>query len=295
MLHAILHGKLSPLTADAQRLEDALTSTVFGTLTLVDRWDVLMRWLGGSMGQDGGALAGEVWYWPTLRTPGCVVIPDVVVRVSTQLFVVEAKYGSGRNDIAGDAETPEQVRDQLVRQHICISVPADQRKRYPEGIETALDQYAAQQVFLVDARRVRSARRELAESVACEPRMKIRLVTWQQLDRLLYEFGTGKRWATDLRQFMELEGLSAFVGFNESVAVPVSTFVRCEGWRSAGTATRSRNVMSLALRARVDRIAGWKPTSTTDQARRWFRMDPEQVSRCRTVMLWRSVLPKEEE
>ena len=41
MLHAVLHHKLDETTPEPQRLEDALTSTVFGTLVMTDACDVL--------------------------------------------------------------------------------------------------------------------------------------------------------------------------------------------------------------------------------------------------------------
>jgi hypothetical protein len=289
MLHAILHRKLDPLTPDAQRLEDAVTSTVFGTVTLVERWDLLLRWLGAPCDEAGEEMAGEVWYWPTLRTPGCIVIPDVVVRIGRKLFVVEAKYGSGRNDIVGDAENPEQVRDQLARQYKCLCTPADQRRPYPDGIETALTQCAVQQIFLVDARRIKSARRELMESQACEPRMNVRLVTWQQLDRLLHESHVSKRWVADLRRFMELEGLSAFVGFGDFLAAHGSRQGILGSWRrAAGTATGLRNTANPALRSRIELATKWKPTAATRaEARGWLCLDSKNVARFRPVTLWR--------
>ena len=45
MLHALLHGKLDPTVAEPERLEDALTSTVFGTLAIVEAWDLIEDWL----------------------------------------------------------------------------------------------------------------------------------------------------------------------------------------------------------------------------------------------------------
>jgi len=289
MLHAILHRKLDPLTPDAQRLEDAVTSTVFGTLTLVERWDLLIRWLGGPSDQEAEGTAGEVWYWPTLRTPGCVVIPDVVVRIGRRLFVVEAKYGSGRNDIAGDGENPDQIRDQLARQYKCLSTPVDQRRPYAEGIETALADCAVQQVFLVDARRIKSARRELLESQACEPRMNVRLITWQHLDRLLHESCVGKRWAADLRRFMEFEGLSAFVGFGDFLAARGLRLGTLGAWRrAAGARAGLRNAANPALLSWVDRATKWKPTAATrDKTRGRLCLDSKNVARFRPVTLWR--------
>ena len=42
MLHALLHGKLQESNPEPERLEDALTSAVFGTLIWVEAWDVLI-------------------------------------------------------------------------------------------------------------------------------------------------------------------------------------------------------------------------------------------------------------
>jgi hypothetical protein len=126
MLHATLHGKLALLTPEAERLEDAITSTVFGTLAMVERWDVLSQWLSPSP-DSSPSEPNDIWFWPTLRTPGCTTIPDVCVRLGNRLIVVEAKYRSGRNDLASNDETPDQMRDQLVRQYRCLSAAAEER------------------------------------------------------------------------------------------------------------------------------------------------------------------------
>ena len=53
MLHAVLHHKLDETTPEPQRLEDALTSTVFGTLVMTDACDVLAAWLSRAKRVDG--------------------------------------------------------------------------------------------------------------------------------------------------------------------------------------------------------------------------------------------------
>ena len=45
MLHAVLHGKLDESVPEPARLEDALTSTVFGALVWTGSWDLLAGWL----------------------------------------------------------------------------------------------------------------------------------------------------------------------------------------------------------------------------------------------------------
>ena len=53
MLHAVLHHKLDETTPEPQRLEDALTSTVFGTLVMTDATGVLAAWLSRAKRVDG--------------------------------------------------------------------------------------------------------------------------------------------------------------------------------------------------------------------------------------------------
>jgi len=290
MLHAILHRKLGLLTPDAQRLEDAVTSTVFGTLALVERWDVLARWLAGSV-EDGIAVGYSMWFWPTLRTAQCTAIPDVCVRIGDRLFVVEAKYGSGRHDLAADIEIPEQVLDQLVRQHVCISASAPDRIAYSDGIQRSLDECKVEQVFLVDARRIRRARAELKQSVEREPRMRISLVTWQQLDRQLYEQCASERWAADLREFLELEGLNAFVGFGRVISAPPTALLR---WGGQNTAVmRLREAIEPARHGEIDRIRRWRAGSANRaRQRRWSQITPAVLPHCRSVKRWCSVQSK---
>ena len=288
MLHAILRGKLDLLTPDAQRLEDAVTSTVFGTLALVERWDLLSRWLSGSQETRDGPATHGMWFWPTLRTPQCTSIPDVCVRIGSALFVVEAKYASGRHDLVANAETPEQVRDQLVRQHICSTVPAHDRIGYHEDIYRALDECQVTQVFLVDARKTRRARFELKQSVEREPRMTISLVTWQQLDRQLYEHRSSHRWAMDLRQFLELEGLNAFVGFGRIGGKVPATLLSWGGRRPAD-AIRIREVIRPLRHVRIAPVQRWRTgTKNVDGSHRWRSITPRLLPVIRSVRRWRS-------
>ena len=113
MLHALLHGKLDLELPEPHRREDALTSIVFGTLRMVEAWDVLASWLDVeplSRGQEGTV---ECWFWPRLAG---AVEPDVVLRLGDTLVVVEAKYRSGRHDLSLD-EADERPSDQIERQY----------------------------------------------------------------------------------------------------------------------------------------------------------------------------------
>ena len=57
MLHALLHGKLEESLPESDRREDALTSTVFGTLTLQNVF---------STGRRDEVDSGSTWkYYPS--------------------------------------------------------------------------------------------------------------------------------------------------------------------------------------------------------------------------------------
>lgn len=216
MLHALLHGKLDPALAEPQRREDALTSSVFGTLCLVEAWDLIARWLGVVTWPAGHPENLECWFWPRLAG---AVEPDVVLRLGNVLVVVEAKYRSGRHDLSVDDTDDEKPVDQIVRQHRAVSPPHDVRSSYPESLERAVRQCALLQAFVVDARRMRRARREHAESQALLPQdARLNLVTWQDLYKLLLDPQWSRlRWAGDLRTYLRICGLASFHGIRRDV------------------------------------------------------------------------------
>lgn len=209
MLHAVLHGKLDELTPEPQRLEDALTSTVFGTLVSAEAWHVLALWLGLQGAVDEAKLVGnDCWFWPRLA----FAEPDVVLRIGDVLVVIEAKLRSGRNDLAIQPEVEENAGDQLLRQYKCIATPPDARVRYTDELESAISERRhLVQVFAVDARQ-RLLRKEVEESRRRLPDgADLRLITWQSLYALLNRTGQA-RWTKDLRAYLERLGLDTFEG-----------------------------------------------------------------------------------
>src|SRR5581483_204052 len=116
MLHALLHRKLDESNPEPQRLEDALTSTVFGTLAWMDACDLLAEWL--EIPTSASAKL-QVWFWPRLA----FAEPDVVIRLGEYVVIVEAKYQSGRHDRLAVLEEDEDLCDQLVSQYRCATVP----------------------------------------------------------------------------------------------------------------------------------------------------------------------------
>lgn len=213
MLHALLRNKLTESIPEPQRIEDALTSTVFGTLVLVGAWHLLERWLGlnsdASQPEDAES-RNDCWFWPRLA----FAVPDVVLRLGKALVVVEAKYASGRHDTAAANVADEDLSDQLVRQYRSVTTSVDSRPRYLEPIEQAIVHCSLVQVYVVDARRMRRAQRDFDESEGRLPAGAcVRLVTWQSLFRLLDDASVQRaRWVADLRAYLDLSGLDTFCG-----------------------------------------------------------------------------------
>ena len=167
-------------------------------------WDVLARWLGvasvlGNL--DPGEAGRDCWFWPRMA----YAEPDVILRLGDVLVVVEAKFRSGRHD---QASPDDPIGDQLVRQDGSVVTPSASRRRYATSLEQAIRECRLVQVLVVDARRRRRARREWEESKSRLPdNAALGLVSWQDLYRLLLNHDVApKRWATDVRAYLELSG-----------------------------------------------------------------------------------------
>ncbi len=234
MLQAALHRKLDDSLAEPQRLEDALTSTAFGTLVMVEAAGVLGRWLG-----DGPARRVEgAWFWPRLAEAE----PDVLVRLDGVLYAVEAKYRSGRHDrAAGEDGQDEKEGDQLVRQFNSLTLPPGRRPPYAADLERALAECRLVQVFMVDATKQRRARREFDESSKKLKGAALTLRNWQSLYRLLTVEASAARWAKDLLGYLDLVEVACFTGVRGRVR-QVDSVVK--SWRPA-----ARSRASLGLRA----------------------------------------------
>lgn len=257
MLHALLHGKLDPSRPEPQRIEDALTSTVFGTLVWVGAWDVLRLWLCPEQAAPSRTArqVRDCWFWPRLGS----VVPDVVVRLDDVLVVAEAKLRSGRHDRPDlDEDDDGDPRDQLVRQYRCVTAPSDRRARYAEPIEQAIADCRVTQAYVVDARRVLHARRECEEShTRLPPGVSLRLRTWQDLYRLLSaaEFAQ-ERWAADLKAYLAFSGLDSFQGIRHCVA-QADAMRPVVGWRSRSHGFGFRDAALAANGFPVRSLLSW--------------------------------------
>ena len=264
MLHAVLHGKLDESLPEPDRLEDALTSTVFGALVWTGSWDLLARWLRvGVSGDNDGTFAGrwDCWFWPRMA----FAEPDVLLRLDGALVVVEAKYRSDRHDVAVDVTGDPDRGDQLVRQFRSITTPSEERMQYAESIEQAIRQCQLVQVFLVDARRQRRAHREWEESkrrlsreaTLLSREATLHFVTWQDLFYLLREPSGSLRWAADLRGYLEHLDLDTFEGISRP-RVSADDRRSVERWRTHQRLPRLRKTMSPVLDGAPEVLVRWR-------------------------------------
>ncbi len=259
MLHALLHGKLDPTVAEPNRLEDALTSTVFGTLAIVDAWGLIEDWLGVPASSTPAREEHECWFWPRLAGG---VEPDVILRIGNTLVVVEAKYRSGRHDLSLD-EDEERPADQIVRQCRAVSPPHDSRSAYPDLLERAVRDCELVQTFVVDARRMRRARRERDESLALLPAgSTLRLVTWQELYRLLEAGHSATRWGVALMSYLRSCGLASFRGIRRNLA-GASDLESLADWRPLPLdpiAPAIRASGALLAQPTINTLRLWRPS-----------------------------------
>ena len=296
MLHAVLHGKLDESLPEPDRLEDALTSTVFGALVWTGSWDLLARWLlrVNVSGDDDGTASGrgDYWFWPRME----FAEPDVLLRLDGALVVIEAKYRSDRHDAAADVTSDPGRGDQLVRQFRSITTPPEERSQYAESIEQAIRQCQLVQVFLVDARRQRRAHREWEESkrrlsreaTLLSREATLHFVTWQDLFCLLREPSGSLRWAADLRGYLEHLDLDTFEGVRRP-RVSAEDRRSVERWRTHQRLPRLRTTMSPVLDGAPEVLVRWRVPARTAASfglrAAVLRVVGGRASRC--ILAWR--------
>jgi hypothetical protein len=300
MLYAELHGKLDLNAQDLERREDILTSTVFGTMLVASAVELLVSWFNSAkcLGPkrrlllqgprlDLRVAEPEYWFWPSLSEAQ----PDIMLRVGSDLLVVEAKFGSTKSqhkrnmsDVEGETES---APDQLLRQWRSLQPNVPRFKWYPPEIRLAIETTRQHLIYLVSARREASALRELIES-----REKIQqeagydvpmwLLTWQDLYRVLVdriiELG-GPRWIRELATLLERRHLAAFLGFPNTMShfdqLGLKQFQKqlavVEDWFAQPEKVKTQyfdDIGRLDLNA-IRQVANWKPYGArNDRAQR---------------------------
>jgi hypothetical protein len=246
MTIAEIHGKLSPYRPNGchDRMEDLLTSDVFGTMKYAG-WKLgFMDWLRSATSPYTGTSASSLLpkddvisrvhfeFWPTLANGR---EPDVLLGIELQdghiiQIMVEAKYLSGASDIYLDAEnmTPYYSGDQI----------ADQVDSFPERFPGLEDNpVSACLHFYVTAHS--SCPMDAYENAKPHiDRNDIPLfwVNWQNLSsylkRALQEAENDQLRAllSDLLQLLERKELLPFNGFRNQPPYDFASLIGCSIW-----------------------------------------------------------------
>ena len=211
----------------------------------------------------------------------------MLLRLGNALVMVEAKYRSGRHDVIA-ANHDEDCCDQLVRQYRCVTQPISSRVRYAEPIERAIRECRLVQVFVVDANRLRHARREWEQSRELLPTdATLRLVTWQALFRMLNaETIANRRWAADLREYFQLSGLDTFDGISRRLA-SIEDCQRIDRWRSLPDAARLQFRLAVTLEpSQMAALKRWRSPELSETQSSFCTFDTEILDgRAQTAIL----------
>ena len=127
MTVAEIHGKISETGTNlSERMEDLLTSDIFGCMRYLPPQKVLIPFLGSANSFHGNTLTVldkiinvHYSFWPWLKLPGRIPCePDVVLGLETEggrvhLVLVEAKYYSG---LSSEEDEHTEPSDQLARE-----------------------------------------------------------------------------------------------------------------------------------------------------------------------------------
>jgi len=140
MFQALLKGKLAP---EEERLEDVLTSNVFGTLQYFAIEDGLKLILVNAIDEDGYFPFANKWnnisnpnylFWEPMNNHGCKpCVPDVLITMQqsqgqNMIVLVESKYRSGKSSFPDRGKLPN---DQLAREWHNLTKVADLEKSSP--------------------------------------------------------------------------------------------------------------------------------------------------------------------
>ena len=226
MTIAELHGKLNPeRPAGAhERMEDLLTSDVFGTMKYVGWQYGFTNWLRSAQSPDAKHYAKHVLpsddiirsvhfvFWPLLknnREPDLLIGFETVTGEIVQLMI-EAKYFSGASDIEIDIEdsTPELSGNQIADQVNCFP------DRFP-NVQNKVIQNVHMYVTADDSCPLQTYER--AADYILKKEIPLFWINWQSLSFFLKDIHTedqGRQsMINDLLKLMQRKNLIPFDGF----------------------------------------------------------------------------------
>lgn len=285
MLFAEIHRKLS-LDDDNERREDVLTSTVFGTLIVGEKWSLLAAWFGAARDHNGKRLnlppvtTASYWFWPRLFDGDAIVEPDLLLLFGDVLVIVEAKYLSGKSS-EGSADDGEiDPADQLTKEwRSCDPMQCD---NYPVALRDAILHGGAKRVLIYLVRQPASAktRRELDESRrGIGEQAALHCLGWSDLCAVLRHQAHGiAGWTAALAELLERRGFTSFSGFPSINSGNVTVLDRARTWRIRGAQLRDRRVSFPRVLSEVPieavRRLALSPARTRQSESRWSKIMP---------------------
>lgn len=228
MLAAELHGKLGDGTNARDRMEDVLTSNVFGLLRCMESPALLVTWLEKSRPAEDGAgclVTGPVHsagihFWPRVRTRQLDVL--VLLRGPQGLHVIgiECKYEWGKSnrfedDTADDEQDTAGSSDQLAYYMDALAADALPSRPYrPEEVHRRSQLYlTAHAVMPRDA--LEASLRARHEHTAID----LHWLSWRKLTPLLPKVSEASGLQcllAELRQVLERRRLASFTGWKDA-------------------------------------------------------------------------------
>lgn len=261
MTIAELHGKLSPdrLNGCHDRMEDLLTSDVFGTMKYAGWQFGFMEWLRSATSPIDGASAALVLpkddeinrlhyaFWPTLingREPDLLIGIESFNGKIVQIMV-EAKYLSGASDVTlQDTETTFYYSGNQI---------ADQVNDFPKTFPELNGKTIVACIHLYVTAHYSCPTDVYENAIKFIEKIDIPLywLNWQSLPAFLrvvlanpVNHGT---WAllSDLLLLLERKNLVPFDGFNQQITCNFSRLVGCSFWSQSKAGWWSIPVVSL--------------------------------------------------
>ncbi len=212
MLAAQLKGKLK---VEEERLEDLLTSNVFGSFKYVEPEEGLLLFLKKATTDDGKLLTElpriarcDYDFWPKLRfTTKCE--PDVVIRIthevhSLTIIMIESKYLSGKSSTPSQGEF---LSDQLAIEWDNLQYILQNNKATRGYLLYVTADY------VMPKKEIEESQKELETKSG--KRGNIAWVSWRVLPQLLEQ--TKQKILIDLRQLLLTQGLDFFRGVKASM------------------------------------------------------------------------------
>ena len=228
MFAAELHGKLGDGTNARDRMEDVLTSNVFGLLRCLESPELLVTWLkksrpavdGASPLMDGPVHSADIRFWQRVRTREVDVL--VLLRGPQGLHVIgiECKYESGKSPVSGgdssnDVADTAGSSDQLSYYMDALGADALPSRPYqPEEVHRRSLLYLTKHAAMPRDELDLSLRRRRERSA-----IDLHWLAWRELAPHLPQgtrSGGMSRLLAELRQVLERRGLATFTGWKDT-------------------------------------------------------------------------------